>query len=51
MSKYRIGIGVRLSSRVSMVTRNIDIANLFVRPSDCLSVRTSITFRYSVKTA
>ena len=32
--------------RVSILTRDIDIANLSVRPSVCLSVRTSVTFRY-----
>ena len=34
-------------SRVSIVTRDIDIANLSVRPS----VRPSVTFRYQMKTA
>ena len=34
-------------SRVSILTRDIDIANLSVRPSVCPSV----TFRYQMKTA
>ena len=34
-------------SRVSILTRDIDIANLFV----CLSVCLSVTFRYQIKTA
>ena len=34
-------------SRVSILTRDTDIANLFVRPS----VRPSVTFRYQMKTA
>ena len=34
-------------SRVSIMTRNIDIANLSVRPS----ARLSVTFRYQMKTA
>jgi len=38
-------------SRVSKLTRYIDIANLSVRPSVCLSVCLSVTFRYQVKTA
>ena len=36
-----------LLSRVSILTRDIDIANLSV----CLSVRLSVTFRYQIKTA
>jgi len=34
-------------SRVSTLTRDIDIANLYV----CLSVHPSFTFRYQMKTA
>jgi len=37
----------RFLSRVSILTRDIDIANLSVRPS----VRLSVTFRYQMKTA
>ena len=33
--------------RVSILTRDIDIANLSARPS----VRLSVTFRYQIKTA
>jgi len=35
----------------SMLMRDIDIANLSVCPSVCLSVRPSVTFRYQMKTA
>jgi len=38
-------------SRVSILTRDIDIANLSVRPSVCVSIRLSVTFRYQMKTA
>jgi len=38
-------------SRVSTLTRDIDIANLSVCPSVRLSVRPSVTFRYHMKTA
>jgi len=38
---------VHFLSRVSILTRDIDIANLSVRLSVCLSV----TFRYQMKTA
>ena len=38
-------------SRVSILTRDIDIANLPVRPSVRLSIRLSVTFRYQMKTA
>jgi len=49
----------RFLSRVSTLTRDIDIAILSVRPSVCLSVRPSVcpsvrpsvTFRYQMKTA
>ena len=35
-------IAVRLLSRVSILTRDIDIANMSVRPSVCLSVCPSV---------
>jgi len=38
-------------SRVSILTRDIDIAYLSVCPSVCPSVRLSVTFRYQMKTA
>jgi len=38
---------LRFLSRVSILTRDIDIANLSV----CLSVRPSVTFQYQMKTA
>jgi len=45
----------RFLSRVSILTRDIDIANLSVYPSVrtsvCLSVCLSVTFRYQMKTA
>jgi len=43
----------RRLSHISTLTCDIDIANLFVRPSlsVCQSVRPSVTFRYQMKTA
>ena len=41
----------RFSSRVRTLMRDIDIAIMSVRPSVCLSVRLSVTFRYQMKTA
>jgi len=38
-------------SRVSILTRDTDIANVSVRSSVCPSVRPSVTFRYQMKTA
>ena len=38
-------------SRVIILTRDIDIANLSGCPSVCLSVRPSVTFRYQMKMA
>jgi len=40
-----------LLTRVSIVTRDIDMANLSVRLSVRPSVRLSVTFRYSMETA
>ena len=59
--KYRTALSLQptplatLLSRVSTLTRDIDIANLSVCPSVCLSVCLSVcpsvTFRYQMKTA
>jgi len=35
----------------NILTRNIDIANLSICPTVCLSVCPSVTFRYQMKTA
>ena len=45
--KWRRSIDHTTLSRVSILTRDIDIANISVCPSVCLSV----TFRYQMKTA
>ena len=44
-------IADRFLLRVSILTRDIDIANLSVRPSVCLSVCLSVTFQYQIKKA
>jgi len=51
----RLAAGVVFLSRISILTRDIDIANLSVdlsvRPSVCPFVCPSVTFRYQMKTA
>ena len=44
-------IDTQFLSRVSILARNIDIANLSVRPSIRPSICLSVTFRYQMKTA
>jgi len=42
---------LRFLSRISILTRDIDIANLSVRLSVRPSIRLSVTFRYQMKMA